>query len=73
MLHLEYRLSDRPIAERPARGRSRALPGGSPDLVGRVVGAKEGARGGTMGSPTLKREDALIMWREAVTPSEKAS
>jgi len=48
------------------------MPGGSPDAVRRVVGAKEGARGGTLGSPTLKREDALIMWREP-TASEKAS
>jgi hypothetical protein len=28
--------------------------------------AKEGAHGGTLGSPVLNREDALIMWRDPV-------
>jgi hypothetical protein len=28
--------------------------------------ANEGAHGGTMGSPVLNREDALIMWRDPV-------
>ena len=51
---------------------SRALPGGSPAALGRVTGVKEGARGGTQGSPAPKREDALIMWRDA-SSEEKAS
>jgi hypothetical protein len=29
-------------------------------------GVEEGAHGGTMGSPVLNREDALIMWKDAV-------
>jgi hypothetical protein len=39
-------------------------PAGAQAAHRRVAGAKEGARGGTMGSPTSSREDALIMWRE---------
>jgi len=29
-------------------------------------GVKEGAHGGTTGSPVLNREDALIMWKDPV-------
>ncbi len=29
-------------------------------------GVKEGAHGGTLGPPVLKREDALIMWKDPV-------
>jgi hypothetical protein len=27
---------------------------------------KEGVHGGTMGSPVLNREDALVMWKDPV-------
>src|ERR671919_715646 len=41
------------VAEQPSRGRSRALPGGSRDPPEPVTAVKEGARGGTLGSPAL--------------------
>src|ERR671918_594961 len=41
------------VAEQPSRGRSRALPGGSPDAPEPVTAVKEGAREGTLGSPAL--------------------
>jgi hypothetical protein len=33
---------------------------------------KEGVHGGTMGSPMLNREDALIMWKDPVREQASA-
>ena len=35
--------------------------------------AKKGARGGNMVSPALKREDALIMWKDPIRRQEAVS
>jgi hypothetical protein len=39
--------------QQTSRGRGRALPERSPVAVDGVAGMKEGARGGTLGSPAL--------------------
>ena len=41
------------------RGRSRALPGGSPSAVHLVFNKKKGAHGGNMVSPVLSLADEL--------------
>jgi hypothetical protein len=41
-------------------------PAGAQHLGRAHLGAREGAHGGTLGSPVLNREDALIMWKDPV-------